>query len=197
LLTKGNYYFNKGLSGNRESNVKEARRWLSKASWSGDGKVQAVAQKTLSDLYSQEFCDYPAKAFFYARKSAELGYDEGMAKLAYCYEEGFGCTIDLPQAFGWFKKAQEIGHRHSIWKIGLMYSDGLGVEQDSKIALEWFKKAAENDIPIAYMKLGECYRGGIGCEKNEKEAIEWEAGFESKLKKSVGTSSGYQSHDFK
>jgi TPR repeat protein len=106
-----------------DSELIEARQWLSKAAWSGvktRGKMTleivdglengcTAASANIAQLYfgNDHIKQHPAKAFFFAKRSAYEGDPHGMHVLANCYEEGVGCDVDYSAAFKWQLKAAD------------------------------------------------------------------------------------------
>jgi tetratricopeptide (TPR) repeat protein len=81
----------------------EAIKWFRKAADLGD----VTAMLNLSAYYDET--QNEAEAFKWYRKAAELGDVYSISCIAYCYETGYGVSVDLAEALKWYRKAKELG----------------------------------------------------------------------------------------
>jgi TPR repeat protein len=117
----------------------------------------------------------PAKAFFYASKSAEQGNLDGIVLMGSVYLHGEGTPVDTYKAFEYYLKASNLGHRAAMHCLSMLYQDGVpGVEKDLVKAFCWTKKSAENGFELAFESLADMYRDGRGCAVNVAEADRWD-----------------------
>ena len=137
-----------------------------------------VVEKELVDLYNGGYGTEKdnEEAFYWALKSAEKGYDQGMYNVASCYIDGEGVEKDGEKAIEWFKKAYEKNGEaagDAANRIGLIYEGGYGVEKDDVKKVEWYRKSAEKGYDWGMYNVACCYRDGEGVEKDGEKAIEW------------------------
>ncbi len=81
----------------------ESIKWFRKAADLGD----VTAMLNLSAYYDET--QNEAEAFKWYRKAAELGDVYSISCIAYCYETGYGVSVDLAEALKWYRKAKELG----------------------------------------------------------------------------------------
>jgi hypothetical protein len=99
-----------------------------------------------------------------------------MNNLGYMYENGYGTTKDILEAFNWYKKAAEQGDAVAMTNLGKGYYNGTGVAKNEKEAEAWLKKAIEkgnNDAKTFLEKnIGKSVHLFVYFyEKGKKEAV--------------------------
>jgi TPR repeat protein len=110
------------------------------------------------------------KAFYWHKKSAELGETTGMNDIAVV---DYGFEIPDSERVMWLKKAADSGDGFALCNLGSRYLLGKGVERDEKLAIQLLKKSAEQqDTPSAFYVLYMCYTDGRGVRKNRRLALE-------------------------
>jgi TPR repeat protein len=145
------------------------------------------AQYALSCCYSsgKGTEKHPAKAFFYASKSAEQDNLKALGKLGDMHYWGQGCPVDFAKALDCFTRAAEMGDALSMESIAIIYTDGEGgIEIDLVQAFAWMRRAAEKGMVEPMRVLAEKYRDGDGCEKNGLEALAWFERYEQETRES-------------
>lgn len=145
----------------------------------GDAEAQYQLASCYHSGYGVEEND--SLAFVWAKKSAEQDYPAGLYFLAYCYETGKGCSVNLGNANFLYKKAYEramlqayAGDPSAQFVAGKIFDYGNGgVEQNQEVAVRWYRRAAEQGYPGAQFNLGSCCQLGEGIEMNKEEAVYW------------------------
>lgn len=82
----------------------------------------------LSDLYltgSAGLSPDPAQAFTNVKKSADLGYADGLNRLGVFYYKGSGTSVNVPQACACFKKAVALGHQQARNNLLILQQQGV------------------------------------------------------------------------
>jgi len=82
-------------------------------------------------------------AFMQLQVYAERGDTLAQHTLAWCYQQGVGCAVDLPQAFHWWKLAAKAGFTEAQYATGRCLERGEGVERDLLAAASWYSLAAD------------------------------------------------------
>jgi len=194
-----------GVGQNTSDDIREAIKWITKASDQG----YAPAQNELGNLYSMNkvhaeddkeihgsFPNKKAidKAIELYRKAAKQGYANAEENLANAYASGkvgehWGMTegkaeADMKEAFAWHQKAADQGYALAQFSLGECYKKGEGVEKDVSKAVEWYTKSAEQGNFWAQSSLGDAYLNGQGVEKSIPDAIKWfdKAGKQGEIK---------------
>lgn len=83
------------------------------------------------------------------RLAANLGCTEAFYDLGRCYEEGFGVTKNLSEAFRLYQCAAECKDRLAQHRLGLCYETGQGVTQNVAAGLALHTALGEAKHPIA------------------------------------------------
>jgi len=148
-----------------EQDIKKAIEWYDKAINAGD--ISAMVTKGAIFYYGLSGIpiDYEVAVKLYT-KAAEKGDDDGMWRLARCYQKGKGVEKDIDEAIKWYQLSSNKGNTKAQWRLGLCYFNGEGVEKDYKVAVQWFQKAADGYDYDGQWRLGHCYEYGLGIEKN-------------------------------
>ncbi|MDR0829253.1 MAG: hypothetical protein LBN95_03965 [Prevotellaceae bacterium] len=107
------------------------------------------------------------------RADAERGDKIAQYNLGYCYDNGYGVTKDLYEAFKWYKKSAEQGNAQAQFNLGVCYYNGDGVTKDLYEAVKWYKKSAEQGFAQAQCSLGVCYNDGNGVTEDKNTALYW------------------------
>ena len=161
----------------------------------GDAEAQCQLASCYHSGYGVEEND--SLAFVWAMKSAEQDYPAGLYFLAYCYETGKGCSVNMGKANSLYKKAYEMamlqayfGEPSAQFVIGKIFDYGNGgVAQNQEVAVRWYRRAAKQGCPGAQFNLGSeaslqgdadaqymlglCYAAGEGVAKNVHKAKKW------------------------
>ena len=145
----------------------------------GDAEAQCQLASCYHSGYGVEEND--SLAFVWAMKSAEQDYPAGLYFLAYCYETGKGCSVNMGKANSLYKKAYEMamlqayfGDPSAQFVIGKIFDYGNGgVAQNQEVAVRWYRRAAKQGCPGAQFNLGSCYQLGEGVDMSKKEAAYW------------------------
>ena len=107
---------------------------------SADNKYIKAAV-TMGDLLSDQE-DYE-KAVGYYETAAAAGNNNGICKLGYCYEKGYGVKLSFKKAYDLYLQAAENGSTLGCKMVANCYQEGIYVEEDALKSFEWLKKAAE------------------------------------------------------
>ena len=90
------------------------------------------------------------KAVYWLTKSLTPDNDDiarAYNNLGYCYEHGYGCSMDFDKAFSFYQKAAYKGEMSAIVNLAECYELGKGTEINNDSALIWYEKG------IKYGKL--------------------------------------------
>ena len=155
-----------------EQDIKKAIEWYDKAINAGD--ISAMVTKGAIFYYgiSGIPIDYEVAVKLYT-KAAEKGDDDGMWRLARCYQKGKGVEENPQKAFEWFKQSADKNNSNGLCDLGVCYHYGYGVEKNYKRAVELYEKAALDNQKGSLWRLGHCYEYGQGVEKDLEKAFKW------------------------
>ena len=146
----------------------EGVKWIAA---SADNKYIKAAV-TMGDLLSDQE-DYE-KAVGYYETAAAAGNNNGICKLGYCYEKGYGVKLSFKKAYDLYLQAAENGSTLGCKMVANCYQEGIYVEEDALKSFEWLKKAAElGSADAMYMVASILEIGDEGIKKDIKKAKEW------------------------
>ncbi len=152
-----------GIGVKKDTNM--AIEWLKKAIDLGD----VSSMVTIGAIYyygkGGMTINYEEAVKWYTM-AAERGDDDGMWRLALCYERGNGLEKNFEKAFEWFKKSAEKENPNGLLGLGKSYYE----EMNYKEAVTLYKKAIEGGNVGALYSLGHCYEYGYGVEKKDLNA---------------------------
>ncbi len=126
----------------------------------------ALADPATTTSFIQETC------FIYFKKAADLGDANGLNNLGLCYQNGWGCAVDLKTAFACFSKAAQQGHAEAINNLGCFHREGLYVKQDYVAALRCFKVSAGQGNTSGQLNYALAVLRGEGIRANPEKGIE-------------------------
>ncbi len=143
----------------------------------------AEAQYQLARCYHSGYGVEPndSLAFMWGKKSALGNYPAGVYFLAYCYETGRGCSVNMANADHLYRKAYEMalplakdGNAAAQFVVGKIYDYGNGgVKQDQSTAVKWYMLAADQGYTGAQYNLANCFQLGEGIAENKRKAFFW------------------------
>ena len=99
-----------------------------------------------------------AKADYWYKKAAALGYLNAELNLGFAYSNGQGVPQNYAKADYWYKKAAAQGNADGEYDLGSAYYYGRGVPQNYAKADYWYKKAAALGYLIAEHKVADIAR---------------------------------------
>lgn len=155
-----------------EQDIKKAIEWYDKAINAGDTSAMVTKGAIFYYGLSGIPIDYEVAVKLYT-KAAEKGDDDGMWRLARCYQKGKGVEENPQKAFEWFKQSADKNNSNGLCNLGVCYHYGYGVEKNYKRAVELYEKAAIDNQKGSLWRLGHCYEYGQGVEKDLEKAFEW------------------------
>ena len=117
--------------------------------------------------------EYYINSFYWAEKSAEQNYADGIAILGWHYVYGKGCQEDFNKGYDLIKQAVSMNSLYGMNNLGNMYNYGKGVKQDYAEAVKWYRKSAEQGNADAQKNLGDMYYYGEGVKQDYAEAVNW------------------------
>ena len=155
-----------------KKDIRKAIEWYDKAIDAGD--ISSMVTKGTIFYYGIGGIpiDYEEAVKLYT-KAAEKGDDDGMWRLALCYQKGKGVEQNPQKAFEWFKQSADKNNSNGLCDLGVCYHYGYGVEKNYKRAVELYEKAAIDNQKGSLWRLGHCYEYGQGVEKNLEKAFGW------------------------
>lgn len=112
-------------------------------------------------------------SFYWAEKSAEQNYADGIAILGWHYVYGKGCQEDFNKGYDLIKQAVSMNSLYGMNNLGDMYYYGRGVKEDYAEAVKWYRKSAEQGNADAQYYLGHMYQKGEGVKQDYAEAVKW------------------------
>ncbi len=153
-----------------EGKYAEAVPVLEKAGETGD----AESYYLLSKLYNEGngVKKSPAQAFFFAKLSADLGYDDARIFVGECLRDGRGTGINYPAAIDYFSPAVAAGRTDAMVDLGMMYIEGLGCDPDFMKGMELVQRAASKNDLDALNLVGLIYAEGKYTAANPELAYE-------------------------
>ena len=124
--------------------------------YQGAQKGNSASMAYLSVYYHDGVCSEPdyAKAFTYAKKSADSDHPDGLTALGICYYHGHGVAEDKNRAYQLFAKASSTYRTRpgiNDYYLGLCYFHGHGTAWDQDRGHSYFSKASSWYTPAMYM----------------------------------------------
>lgn len=110
-------------------------------------------------------------AFELFKKAALAGYAVAQYNLAYCYERGYGVTMNTSLSFDFYSRAASQNYADAIYKLGECYRYGFGVKKDLVKALEYYQKAASQGSDDACVRIAVYYMEGKEVQKDYFKAM--------------------------
>lgn len=104
------------------------------------------------------------------RRAAQQGHSGAQNWLGFCYQFGFGQTLDYARAVNWYRKAAEQGYPAAQNNLGMLYLSGKGVSQDLLKAATLFRAAVKKRYAWAENNLGGMYEMGWGVRRSPRRA---------------------------
>ena len=112
------------------------------------GNIKAI--KDLADKYyfgdkkkAQSTAILPKdanKAFEWWKIGADMGDEECLTNLGYCYHIGDGVKQNNLEAKNCWDQAAKKGSNGAYYNLAVLYANGWGVSKDSKKAIRYYKK---------------------------------------------------------
>lgn len=96
-----------------------------------------------------------AKTYF--EKAIELGNNEAMVSLGYCFEMGYGVEQSYQKAYDYYVMASKFDNSQAYNNIGYYYEKGYYVEQNLNKAIEYYKKAIKLGNEFSIKNLANLY----------------------------------------
>jgi TPR repeat protein len=103
------------------------------------------------------------------KRAVELGDQQAMLSLAWCYRAGDGVKRDMKKTKELLRQAADLGSAMAQVKLGRLLED----EGDEDLAFIYFKKAAEQGFMNAEAMVGHYFQHGVGTERDVDEARRW------------------------
>ena len=155
-----------------EKDINNAIKWYKKAIGQDDKTSMEILGKIYYYGRGGITINYKEAVKWYTM-AAEKGDDDGMWRLALCYQKGKGVEQNPQKAFEWFKQSADKNNSYALCDLGVCYHYGYGVEKNYKRAVELYEKAALDNQKGSLWRLGHCYEYGQGVEKDLEKAFEW------------------------
>lgn len=119
-----------------------------------------------------------SECYFWAKKAAEGGNEEGQHYLGLAYHDGQGTTRDYAEALKCYELAASSPTKYTFGftcsNIGSIYDEGgFGVPSDYSKSASWNLKGAEAGNSKAQHQLARLYKDGRGVTKNLAAARSW------------------------
>jgi S1-C subfamily serine protease len=150
----------------------------------------AFAQALVASMYThgQGVEQDARKAFYWDKKSADQGNQQGMFGVGLAYDLGEVVAEDNSEAIRWYKKAAKLGHGKSAYNISLIYLRGEdGIQRDREEAYVWMFIANRLEVEDTDDYLAS-FRKALSTDQRrrlEKRAERFLAGSEDSGKASV------------
>jgi uncharacterized protein len=139
-----------------EKNLEEAKLWSLRAAKEG-GNARAMYNLGCFDYTRFSDANALADAFYWFKKSAELGDPLACVRLADCYQMGWGVETNLASYHYWLIKSATLGATEAQYIMGRAYRIGDGVPVNDEISLFWYGRAAAKNHPAACYDLAVHY----------------------------------------
>lgn len=101
------------------------------------------------------------------------GHSLAQARIAECYQNGYGVKTNPEHAYLWSQKAADQGEPDGIALLGRCYHEGFGVAVDLSLALQLYRCAVKRKSAIGHNQLGFCHSKGDGVGKSESLAFRY------------------------
>lgn len=135
------------------------------------GEMAGLAANMIGMIYCDEQDD-AEKAFDWALKGAEEGFDAAMSNLGGMYRRGHGVKKNLDKAIEWYQKAYELhgdDAGFAAYQLAGIYSD----EENVVKKWEWTEKSAQEGYDEAMLDIGLRYDGDDELSEDLDQAMEW------------------------
>ena len=112
------------------------------------------------------------KAFEWWKIGADMGDEECLTNLGYCYHIGDGVKQNNLEAKKCWDQAAKKGSNGAFYNLAVLYANGWGVSKDSKKAIRYYKKniKKKNDYyDMSLLAIARHYFEGLGTNKNIKK----------------------------
>jgi TPR repeat protein len=133
--------------------------------------MAGLAANMIGMIYCDEQDD-AEKAFDWALKGAEEGFDAAMSNLGGMYRRGHGVKKNLDKAIEWYQKAYELhgdDAGFAAYQLAGIYSD----EENVVKKWEWTEKSAQEGYDEAMLDIGLRYDGDDELSEDLDQAMEW------------------------
>lgn len=138
-----------------------------------DSELDAMDAQSLSEEGNNCIKSNPSRAFDCYSRAAELGDEEAMLQLAYCYWNGTGTAADFEKSLETFRYLAEKGSPEISVKAAAEMGSILVDRCFFDEGLPWLFKAAKQRNIKACKRLGQVYRKGEGVLPDKEQAIYW------------------------
>ncbi len=176
------------LQGKLEKVMKEVLDFCMESYKRGCGEAAFMSARMYDSFVNVLFGNFEYdKAFLWAGKAAEMGCEEGLFYLGYCYYWGRGTDQNYQLAQKYYKLASEQGYNDATIMLGIMALEN----QNDADAKRWFYLAKKNGSVVsnAVKLLCEIFK------RKHKESV---FKYSSKLKDTLNIKNNdriYLSHD--
>jgi len=96
---------------------------------------------------------------------------ESQFNLAWSYQHGLGCELNLAKAAQYYWIAAVQGHRDAQYQLGACCAVGVGINPDMHQAITYYELAAAQGHAHAHYVLLQCYELGLGIQENTAKAL--------------------------
>lgn len=115
---------------------------------------------------------YDLVATWWLLKAAGKGHTEAQIRLASCYEEGRGCSLNNAEAMKWFKEAARKGNKVALRKYLKLKYNTKTYESLLKFRFELLATADKGNRN-SQCQLGDWFRNNRNLSSFRKEAVFW------------------------
>ncbi|KAJ3113299.1 hypothetical protein HDU96_003568 [Phlyctochytrium bullatum] len=116
-------------------------------------KGNMLAMRNLANILSKGIDGLISKdhvtAFGLFKRAAELGDDQAMNNVGFCYENGMGVEPDSSKAFEWYARSAELGNAVAENNVAICYEKGVGVDANLELAVKYYQRAVAHGNPKA------------------------------------------------
>lgn len=113
------------------------------------------------------------KAINAYKKSASLGYPDGIMAIGEMYQKGMGgLKKDVKKAFELFLVAYKMGSGRACYNLGKSYAYGLGCEVDYEKMIFYLNEGVRRDDHSSMYGMGDMLYKGWGVEQSYEKAVE-------------------------
>lgn len=117
--------------------------------------------------------DPETKDFDLLKKAYVSGMVLAGVRLAVCYIEGVGCSVDVKKGVTLLEACARFNSNEAHYELAKLYFFGKHVNKDYEQAFSLFLFAAERGHSWSQNYVGDCCFYGYGTKKDNAKAIEW------------------------
>lgn len=116
--------------------------------------------------------EYYPQGLHWLNQAVRQGHARAQLTLGFCYEQGIGVAVDIPNAVNWYTLSAQQGTPEAQFRLGVIRYHGKDGVQDHDAAAEYFRQAAAQELPAAIYMLSECMYKGLGIPADAEQSAQ-------------------------